>query len=580
VPGNALTTSKRTTMAHDPLSRKHFLKMAGWAGGASLLAGKVLQPGTVSAAPDRILSPDPYAVTVDDTGSGDTPLIIDANVGLGRFSYGLNADLSITDRSVEYMRAAGVSRALAYSVLARQTDAPEGNAMVLEAANSHKELIPSCVITPYEMPTDELINGMNRENIRVARLFPVSGHFSVHPSVIGTLAEKLQHSGKVLFIDFESLDWNGRTINYEAVSQLCKAFPDLPVVLIGSTIVGSRNYPNLLMACPNLHLEISQIFQPGGIRKLVDQGYGHRLIFGSAFPEREPGALLHMLAHSGLNSQETADICSGNLLRLLGQRAPTGGFTLQKPSSHRIIDMHVHQGTYQSAIGMESPEQTVRSMDRSGVDVVVASSLWSCFGEVARGNQAVSDGTAQFPGRYFGYLTVDPKYPDEVRSEIERHGENPAFRGFKLHLMLHELTIDDPRNEMIYTYANRKGWPLLIHGDGSLEAWEHLCTTWPNAQFIKAHIGGSDPQFNDETTGFARLAARMNNLYLDCGFSRIFPGALDRLAAITGAEKLLFGSDYPMFEFAFQAGRVTASSLTEREKVLIFSGNAARLLRL
>lgn len=572
-------------MASDPVSRKTFLKLAGLTSGASLLGGKSLLAGP-SPVSDSLHEPPPgstlsSSVTVQSRfRQGELPLILDANVGLGRFSYGLNSDLAETTQTLGHLQKNQIQQALTYSVLARQTDPEEGNAIVLEEARTHNEILPVSVLTPFAMDLDAEIERMNQHDIRVARLFPESGHFSVQPSVIGPLVETLQRHRKTLFIDFESLDWSGRAIDYDAVYQLCRTFPDGPIVLIGSTILGSRNYPNLMKECPNLYLEISQIFQPGGISGLVEQGYGKRLIFGSAFPEREPGALLNMLAHADLTPRQMADICSGNLLRLLGESVKDRSVSIEYPSSKGVIDMHVHQGTYQSAIGMETPEMTIKHMDRCGVDVVVATSLWSCFGEVKRGNRAVCEGGEAFPGRYFGYLTLDPKYPDEVQQQIDLYGNHPSFRGIKLHLMLHGLTIDDPRNNLIYKFADRQGWPLLIHGDGTIEAWEQLCGAYPNAHFIKAHIGGSDPKFNEETTEFAQAARRQKNLYLDCGYSRTFPGALDRLAAICGAEKLLFGSDYPMFDFAFEAGRIVSSNLREEQKQLILQGNARRLLRL
>jgi len=525
----------------------------------------------MSTSPDSLITPKLQDME---------PLIIDANTGLGRFSDGLNSDLAPTEKTLRHLRAAGINKAIAYSVLSRQTDAKEGNAIILEEAKKHPELIASCVITPYEMPVDSVLDRMRRNNIRIARLFPKAGHFSVYPSIIGPIVEKLQNENKVLFIDFESLDWSGSAINYDAVYQLCRAYPKIPIVLVGSTILGSRNYPHMLEECNNLYLEISQILQPEGVVRLVQNGYGRRLIFGSGFPVREPGALLNMLAYSGLSPNELEDICSGNVLRLLNIKHGNDSFFLNVPESREIIDSHVHQGTFQSAIGAETTESTIRNMDRCGIKAAIVTSLWSCFGEVVRGNKSVSDGCAKYPGRYFGYLTVDPKHPEEVQSEINLHGDNPSFRGFKLHLELHGLNIDDPRNRIIYSYADKRGWPLLIHGDGNPTQWEKLCTTYENANFIKAHSGGSDPKFNESTYQFAELAKKCKNLYLDCAFSRIFPGALDRLTAIAGAEQILYGSDYPMYDFAFETGRVFSSNLSEKEKEMIFCGNAKKLFGL
>ncbi len=514
--------------------------------------------------------------------------VIDANAGLGRFASGLNSDLGQTERTLQHLISTGIGKALVYSVLSRETDPEEGNAIVLEECSKHPGLIPSFVITPYEMDIDMVLEQMRKYDVRVVRLFPERGHYSVYPSIIGPIVEKLQNAGKVLFIDFESLVWSGKIINYDAVYQLCRAYPDIPVVLIGSTVLGSRNYINLLEECSNLHLEISQILQPEGIFRLVKKGYGKRLIFGSGFPRREPGALLNMLAYSGISQDELQSICFGNLSRLIKTGHMNEIVTLKKPEKREIIDLHVHRGVYQAPSATESAEDTIRNMDRCGIKAVMATSIWGCFGEVKRGNKAVSESCAKFPGRIFGYLTLDPKYPDEVQSEIARYGDNPSFRGIKLHLEFHDVEITDPLNDIIFTFADKKGWPLLIHdryfsfdkNGVNPDTWEKICTTYRNANFLMAHTGGMDPRFMEPVSRLAELARKYKNLYFDSAASHVFPGALDRLAAIAGPEQIVYGSDYPMFDFAFETGRIFSSSLCDEEKNLILYGNARKLLRL
>ncbi len=251
---------------------------------------------------------------------GDGPVIIDVNVGLGRFANGNGKEFTPTEKAIEHLKAGGITGAVSYSVLSRETDAEEGNAIVLEECEKHPELFPSCVITPYEMDIDSAIALMQKYDIRIARFFPVVGHYSVYPSIVGPVVEKLQKAGKILFIDYETAHWSSNAIEWDAVYHLCKAYPDIPVIIIGSTITGTRNYPNLLADCSNLYLEISQIIQPEGIQQLVKKGYGKRLIFGSGFPLKDPAALLNMLAYSGISQEELHDICSGNILRLMGIR--------------------------------------------------------------------------------------------------------------------------------------------------------------------------------------------------------------------------------------------------------------------
>jgi predicted TIM-barrel fold metal-dependent hydrolase len=510
---------------------------------------------------------------------GKGPVIIDANVGLGRFANGNGAEFAQAEKALVHLKAAGIYGAVTYSVLSRETDAEEGNVIVLEECKKHPELFPSCVITPYEMDIDSTIANMDKNDIHVARLFPVVGHYSVYPSIIGPVVEKLQKANKVLFIDYEAAHWSSNAIEYDAVFQLCKSYPEIPIVIIGSTITGTRNYPNLLAECKNLYLEISQMLQPEGIRQLIKKGYGKRLIFGSGFPLREPAAMLNMLAYSGISQEELHDICSGNILRLLGIRYENDTFALNPPVKRDIIDLHVHHGNINPVpAGTQTAEGIIRNMDRCGINASMVTSLWSYFGEVKRGNKAVSEACARYPGRLFGYLTLDPKYPEEIQSEFRLYGDNSSFRGIKL-VSAHGVDIADKRHDMIFSFADKKGWFFLCHASGDASKWEKICNTYKNARFIVAHQGASDPN-NPATVRLAELTRKCKNLYLDCASSAMIPGALERLAAITGADHLTYGSDYPMFDFGYETGRIFCSSLTEEEKNLIFYGNAKKLLGL
>jgi uncharacterized protein len=509
----------------------------------------------------------------------DGPVIIDANVGLGRFANGNGAEFAMTEKAIQHLKSSGISSALAYSVLSRESAAEEGNLIVLAECKKHPELIPSCVITPYEMDIDSTIAMMDKHNIRVARFFPVVGHYSVYPSIVGPIVEKLQNANKVLFIDYEVAHWSSNAIEYDAIYQLCKAYPEIPVVIIGPTITGTRNYPNLMAECSNLYLEISQMLQPEGIQQLVKKGYGKRLIYGSGFPLSEPASVLNMLAYSGIPQEELHDICSGNILRLMGIKYENDSFLMKPLAKRDIIDLHVHHGKINPVpTGTETAEGIIRNMDRCGINAAMVTSVWSCFGEVKRGNKAVSEACAKYPGRIYGYLTLDPKYPEEIESEFALYGNNPGFRGIKLHA-LHGVDIADQRNNIIFSIANKKRWFLLCHASSDPAKWEKICSTYKNANFIVAHTGATDPN-NPTIIKLAELTRKCKNLYLDCGSSSMTPGALERLAAIAGADHLTYGSDFPMFDFGYETGRIFTSTLKEEEKNLIFYGNAKKLMGL
>jgi len=66
-------------------------------------------------------------------------MIIDANVGLGRFANGIGSAFAQPGEAWTYLKTAGLNRALVYSILSREADADAGNMIVLEECKKHPE---------------------------------------------------------------------------------------------------------------------------------------------------------------------------------------------------------------------------------------------------------------------------------------------------------------------------------------------------------------------------------------------------------------------------------------------------------
>jgi len=67
------------------------------------------------------------------------------------------------------------------------------------------------------------------------------------------------------------------------------------------------------------------------------------------------------------------------------------------------------------------------------------------------------------------------------------------------------------------------------------------------------------------------------NLYVDVCGSAAYRGSLRKLIDLVGADNILYGSDFPMFDFAWELGRITLADITDEEKRLICGHNARRL---
>jgi predicted TIM-barrel fold metal-dependent hydrolase len=117
---------------------------------------------------------------------------------------------------------------------------------------------------------------------------------------------------------------------------------------------------------------------------------------------------------------------------------------------------------------------------------------------------------------------------------------------------------------------------VSFHSMGDDEM-DKMVKAHPGVTFVAAHPG--------EYPTFMRHLARMkmsDNYYLDLSGTGIFRhGMLRHAIDEFGAERFLFGSDYPICNPAVFVGGVLMDNLiTDKEKELILSENAKRILKL
>jgi len=511
------------------------------------------------------------------------PTIFDANIRLGRLASSRAPYFSTAQELLAAMDAHGIGRALVYSALARESDYRKGNELLQQKIEGLHRLQPCWVAVPHRESPEDLVLQMNRHQVSALRLFPHTGHFSIRPWCIGALCQALSDTGKLLLLDFESPSWSSDRTDWEGIYQLCNAFPELHILVCGVTMAGPANYRGFLHRCEHLYLETSQFVCPGEVKRLASEGLAHRLIFGSDCPSRHWGAPLAMLSMETLGEKTLSAILHDNLAARIPHLQPDKPIPNfgQPDNPPPIIDTHVHLGGWNfshAASGLA--QDTVREMDRCGICSVIATSLWSCFGEVVLGNADIANACEAFPGRIYGYLTLDPKHPEEVEDETSKYANNSSFRGIKLHGQTHAVEIDDPRCSPILSYADEKGMPVLVHQTRlAPEPWLEICSRYPSASFIVAHVGGCGPD-DGRAVALARLAAKVKNLYVDIAATRNHYGFLEELIEWAGDERILFGSDHPIMDFGFELGQVLFSTIDRTSKERILSANARRLFRL
>ncbi|MDR2046623.1 MAG: amidohydrolase family protein [Clostridiales bacterium] len=163
-----------------------------------------------------------------------------------------------------------------------------------------------------------------------------------------------------------------------------------------------------------------------------------------------------------------------------------------------------------------------------------------------------------------------------------------GIKGIKLHPEYQDFEVDDRRAFRVYGMCAELGLIVSFHA-GYDFAYMHrlncpaekarkIVNAFPTGKFVFAHFGGY--RIFDAVT--EHLAG--SNAYVDTSFvsldDREFIPVINRMIKKHGAEKFLFGSDTPWMHVAESERFIDALDLTDREKEMIFDGNARELLRL
>jgi uncharacterized protein len=248
--------------------------------------------------------------------------------------------------------------------------------------------------------------------------------------------------------------------------------------------------------------------------------------------------------------------------------------------------------------GWADPDLLMRDMDEAGIDrAVLLGWYWENHDTCGKQNGFYADVGGAHPDRVWWFATVHPAAGqaalDAMRVAAARGarglGElSPAAQGFSLR---------DPPFRRVAELAMELGWPINFHVNEALgrsragrrfdvlEDFQWLATTYPDLKIILSHWGGLIPFFE-----LNRAVRRdLRNVFYDTSAS---PLLYDRriyrtVADVVGAEKIIYGSDYPLLLFpraeripGFQRmlEEVRASGLSEAELAAVLGGNILRLL--
>lgn len=194
-------------------------------------------------------------------------------------------------------------------------------------------------------------------------------------------------------------------------------------------------------------------------------------------------------------------------------------------------------------------EDLLRENDEAGVDLSLVESVATTPKQVPSINRFIAATVSAHPDRLCGLGTLHPDSED-LEADV-RQIVSLGLKGVKLHPEIQGFKVDEARCMPIYELCTAYRLPLLMHtGDKRYDCSNPdrllpLFKKFSGMTFIGAHFGG----WSLWEEAYKTLAG-LPNLYVDCSssFYRMTPGSVKKVVSAYGTDRVLFGTDYPMWK--------------------------------
>lgn len=258
-----------------------------------------------------------------------------------------------------------------------------------------------------------------------------------------------------------------------------------------------------------------------------------------------------------------------------------------------IIDAHAHiypekiatkavaavgqfYGVEQSMAGQGSSEDLL-THKAAGITHFIVHSVATTAHSVPTINGFLAEQSAAHP-EFIGFGTMHPDFEDK-EAEVER-ALSLGLHGFKLHPDTQRVNMDDPRLMEFYEIIAGRV-PLVVHtGDyrydySSPHRLARILKTFPDLVVDAAHLGG----WSIYDVGYDVLHEELlgeERLFVDASSAFTWVGRrhMRELVRLWGADRVMFGSDYPMWDPSHELNEMLHCDLTEDELEKVLWRNA------
>jgi predicted TIM-barrel fold metal-dependent hydrolase len=244
-------------------------------------------------------------------------------------------------------------------------------------------------------------------------------------------------------------------------------------------------------------------------------------------------------------------------------------------------------------------EGLLREMDANGIDFGLVIQIV----ESPNASEALTESRSIFAagrGRLRPVVTVDPTRGETgVKEAVALWEGEEHLAGIKLFPGYLPFYPHDPRLAPLYEFAHRKRLPVLVHQGDTLDRkglvkfarpieLDEVAVRYPDVRFVLCHFGNP---WIDEA---AEVVYKNENVYADTSGLLAHPSSpyfermvdqcrrrlLQAVISVGSADRILYGSDWPLEELRLAVGLVDGLDLPPEDRERILGGTARHLFGL
>ncbi len=235
-------------------------------------------------------------------------------------------------------------------------------------------------------------------------------------------------------------------------------------------------------------------------------------------------------------------------------------------------------------------ERLLRDMDTAGVDHAVAMGFgWTDPDIAAEANDYLVRAAKTHPDRITAYASVNPRWGDPAVHEARRCLDAGASGIGELHADSQGFDLADAAvMEPLMTLLRSRDAPIVVHasepvghqypGKGSTtpDRLLQFAMNFPDTRMVFAHLGGGLPFY----ASMPEVADALSNVWYDtAALPFLYRSSAIVAAAMTaGADRILFGTDYPLLTHHRVIDYVRSAVLSEQDVSDIMGANASFML--